>query len=156
MLDDNNKLDHAYGRVLSAIWPYPRLCYRKPAKDPRIYQHGERKRMYWDGFYPEACTTAEYVGFIDTDTLWSSLVTPESLFENGKAVVLPRIGKHSWKCWADVTDFMLGYKEVPQCMSYFPVMIKVAHIIELRKFVEKSMESRLMKCIKMHLNLHCM
>ena len=137
VLDNNSRQDHAVGKALQSMWPYPRVCYRDPANERRIYHENERKRMYWDGFYPEACTNATYVGFVDCDTVWSSLVTPNSLFENNKPVILPRIGKHSWPCWADVTEFMLGRKEIAQCMSYFPILIKVSHIIELRKFIER-------------------
>ena len=31
---------------------------------------------------------------------------------------------------------MLGKKEAVQCMSYFPVIIKVEHIIEMRSYIE--------------------
>ena len=136
VLDNDSKQDHITGKMLHSKWRFPRICYRNPTRNGNIYHHEERKRMYWDGFYPETCTNATYVGFVDSDTVWSSLVTPNSLFENSKPVILPRIGKHNWPCWADITEFMLGHKEVAQCMSYFPVLIKVSHIIKLRKYVE--------------------
>ena len=137
VLDDEVAKDHEVGKTLQSTWPFPPICYRKPLKNRGIYHGNERMRMYWDGFFPETCTSATYVGYVDSDTVWSSLVTPNSPFEDGKPIVLPRIGQHTWTCWAVVTEFVLGYKEVPQCMSYFPVMIKVSHIIEVREFIEK-------------------
>ena len=137
IFDDEKPYDHQVGEHLATIWPYPRICYRKPSNDSSIYINKGRRRMYWDMFFPETCSESEYIGYVDTDTLWTSTVTPGSLFDGKRPIILPRIGKHSWPCWATATERLLGYKEVPQCMSYFPVIFKTVHIMECRKHIEK-------------------
>ena len=69
------------------------IVFRQPAKDPSIYQHSERQRMIWDYFYPESFSHAQYVAFMDTDSMFVTTVTPESLFKDTvKPVVNARIG----------------------------------------------------------------
>ena len=140
VMDDENKVDHAWGSRLSKIWPYPKIAYLTQG-DPSVYAFNQRRRMFLSYFYPEEYVTAEYVGFVDTDTMFTTVVTPQSLFHNGKPIVQARIGQpftqQGWECWSDVTEYFLGEKEALQCMSYFPIIFKVQHIVELRKFSEK-------------------
>ena len=140
VLDEERKEDHAEGNRLSKVWPYPKIAFRKPG-DPAIYTHSQRRRMYLSYFYPDDYTTAEYVGFVDTDTMFTTVVTPEMLFADGKPTVQARFGRPNfeirYECWSDVSEYVLGHKEVLQCMTYFPVVMKVAHIVEMREFVAK-------------------
>jgi len=139
ILDDENKEDHATGEMLSKVWPWPKIVYLHPWNES-LYKN-QRQRMYLSYFYPEEYVTAEYVGFVDSDTMFTTVVTPKMLFVNGRPTIQARIGEpfweQGWECWSDVTEFMIGEKEALQCMSYFPVVFKVAHIIELRNFAEK-------------------
>jgi len=139
ILDDENKEDHATGEMLSKVWPRPKVVYLHPWNES-LYKN-QRQRMYLSYFYPEEYVTAEYVGFVDSDTMFTTVVTPKMLFVNGRPTIQARIGEpfweQGWECWSDVTEFMIGEKEALQCMSYFPVVFKVAHIIELRNFAEK-------------------
>ena len=97
--------------------------------------------MFLSYFYPEEYTSAEYVGFVDTDTMFTTVVTPNMLFVNGKPTVQARIGQpfyqQALECWSDVTEYFIGKKEALQCMTYFPVIFKVQHVVEFRKFAEK-------------------
>ena len=100
--------------------------------------------MFLDYFYPERYVSAEYVGFADSDTMFTTVITPQVLFKfednKWKPTVQARIGEpfwqEHWDCWSDVSEYMLGKKEALQCMSYFPVIIKVEHIIEMRSYIE--------------------
>ena len=140
VLDEENKKDHDVGNRYSQQWPYPKIFYRKPG-DPSIYRSFQRWRMFLSYFYAEEYTSAEYVGFVDTDTLFTTVVTPNMLFVGGKPTVQARIGQPYFQtnnqCWSDVTEYFLGEKEVLQCMTYFPVIFKVQHVVEFRKFAEK-------------------
>ena len=140
VLDDENKQDHATGTRLSHIWPHPKVTYRKPG-DPSIYTHFQRRRMFLCYFYPEEYTSSEYVGFVDTDTMFTTVVTPKMLFVDGKPTVQARIGQPYYQthneCWSDATEYFIGQKEALQCMTYFPVIFKVQHVVEFRKFAEK-------------------
>lgn len=136
VLDDEKKEDHEFGRMISKEWPYPKICYREPG-DRSIYHNKGKSRMFWDMFYPEKCTTAPYVGFVDTDTFFSTFVTPSLLFENGKPIVIAKVGEPAYPCWEVATELFLDKKEVLQCMSTFPVMMKNEHLVELRKTLSK-------------------
>ena len=143
ILDDENPLDHVVGKNLSQLWPGPKIVYLGPGNSS-IYQDNQRRRMFLDYFYPERYVSAEYVGFADSDNMFTTVITPQVLFRledrKWKPTVQARIGEpywqQNWECWSDVSEIMLGKKEALQCMSYFPVIIKVEHIIEMRSYIE--------------------
>lgn len=136
VLDNEKKQDHALGDRLKSEWPHPEICYRDPG-DGNIYHNWGKARMFWDMMYPDVCTKVPYVGFIDTDTFFSTLVTPNLLFENGKPVIVAKIGLPPYTCWEDSTERLLRKKEVMQCMSAFPIMIKTEHMKEMREVLAK-------------------
>ncbi len=136
VLDDEKPEDHSLGERLKSEWPYPDVCYRGPG-DPEVYHNYGKGRMLWDMMHPDNCTNATYVGYIDTDTFFSTLVTPDLLFENRKPVIVAKIGQPAFPCWVKVTELVLRRKEVMQCMSVFPLMIKTSHMKELRMKIAK-------------------
>ena len=137
VLDGEKKQDHQLGDKLKTEWPYPQICYMDPGK-PAVYHNVGKSRMYWDMLHPDKCTNVPYVGFVDTDTFFSTFVTPSLLFENGKPVIVGVIGEPTYfTCWATTTEKFLGRKEVMQCMTYFPVMIKTEHLKEMREVLSK-------------------
>lgn len=136
VLDGEKKKDHKLGKRIAKKWPYPEICYRDPG-NPAVYHKKGKSRMFWDMMYPDHCTNLPYVGYIDTDTFFSTLVTPNLLFENGKPVIVAKIGMAPYKCWEDTTEAFLHRKEVMQCMSTFPVMIKTEHMKEMRQVLAK-------------------
>ena len=73
--------------------PRADILLREPAKDPSIYRNRGRLRMIWDYFYPELITKEKYVAFMDADSMFVTIVTPESIFkDNTKPVVNARVG----------------------------------------------------------------
>ena len=134
VLDDEKQEDHNLGERMKREWPFPEICYMKPG-DKGIYHGWGKARMFWDMMYPDNCTNATYVGYVDSDTFFSTLVTPQLLFENDKPIIVAKIGLAPYPCWEDTTEKFLGKKEVMQCMSTFPVMIKTQHMQEMRKFL---------------------
>ena len=183
-----------------------------------VYRRGY-DRQQWVMFWADNFTTAEYVGFVDTDTLFTTYVDREDLFEDGKPVVNGRIGVNPRPPWSQVqatstppttfhhrppppttfhhlppptttahhlpppsttfhhlpppsTTFhhlpppvnsirhftllrlllfyppihhhhqvpantlnFTGLKEPLRCMSYFPVVIKTAHLVDFRRYI---------------------
>ncbi len=93
-------------------------------------------------FWADNFTKSELVGFVDTDTLFIAPVYQEDLFNDEKPVV---IAQHDhmvsqdgfWGPAAKTTEAVFGKVEVLRCMSYFPVIIKTKHLVELRHFVEQ-------------------
>eukprot|EP00794_Sanderia_malayensis_P008214 gene8214-biopygen6642 len=138
VMDDENKQDHEYGDKFHELHPdmNTSVCYMKPL--PKEYYHGWGKaRMYMDMMHADVCSTKEYVGFIDVDTLFVTAVTENLLFEDKKPIITGRIGIPRVPCWIQTGQYILGMKQVMQCMSYFPVTFKVSHIVEMRKHVER-------------------
>ena len=73
ILDDENPLDHVVGKNLSHLWPGPKIVYLGPGNSS-IYQDNQRRRMFLDYFYPERYVSAEYVGFADSDTMFTTVM----------------------------------------------------------------------------------
>ena len=85
-----------------------------------------------DMMHADLCTNATYVGLVDVDTLFTTAVTPSLVLEAGKPVVAGRIGQPIIPCWMKSDEYVLGIKQVMQCMHYFPVTFKTAHLIKFR------------------------
>ena len=136
VLDNEKKDDHELGARISREWPYPEICYRDPGNSA-VYHNWGKARMFWDMMHPDECTDLPYVGYVDTDTFFDTLVTPNLLFENGKPVIVGKIGMAPYKCWEDTAEVFLRKKAVMQCMSTFPVMIKTEHMKEMRQVLAK-------------------
>ncbi|XP_065061430.1 uncharacterized protein LOC135688491 isoform X2 [Rhopilema esculentum] len=132
VLDGEKTEDHYLAENIRNEWPFPKICFSEKG-DETIYHNMGKSRMFWDMLHPEKCTDSPFVGFIDTDTFFSTLVTPSLLFENGKPVIVAKIGKPAIECWSLATEIFLGRKEVLQCMSTFPIMIKNDHIQKMRE-----------------------
>lgn len=90
VLDDESELDHRLGSVLANMPPYPKVYYEKMpteqtfcAKDRRI---GYSRQQY-SNFYSDLYSNKKYIGIVDSDAMFSTMVIPETLFVDGK----PRI-----------------------------------------------------------------
>ncbi|KAK3577195.1 hypothetical protein CHS0354_030464 [Potamilus streckersoni] len=139
VLDDEKAEDHRLGEKISMEYPFPRIAFME-AIDPEIYHGSGHQRIQRDFFYPEKIVSRPYVGFVDTDTVFVTRITRNLLFEDDKPVVIGIYGEalHEW--WANyskVTASIFKSPEPFQCMSHFPVIIKVEHIIELRNYFEQ-------------------
>ncbi|KAL3873070.1 hypothetical protein ACJMK2_036229 [Sinanodonta woodiana] len=139
VLDAENAEDRKLGQILTNKYPYPRVEYQDPI-DSRIYHGKGHERMQRDFFYPETKVNKTYVGFLDTDTVFVTRVTPDLLFEDGKPIIIANYGEPGSSFWnraSRTTAKIYKAKEIMRCMSYFPVIIKVEHVVEVRKYLEK-------------------
>lgn len=117
-------------------------------EEPSDVYEGAKKpghnRMQWGMFWPDNYVSAEYVGFIDTDTLFTTIVHPGALYKDGRPIVfgavglpLDAMGFPWWKGIGETTAYLLRRPEIMRAMNYFPVIIKVSHIVEMRSFITK-------------------
>ena len=136
VLDAENPENRKFGRQIEREWPYPDVCYLPPG-NTRIYYGWGKARMFWDMMHPDRCTKATYVGYVDTDTLFDTLVTPQLLFEDSKPIIVAKIGLAPYACWVKTTERFLKKKEVMQCMSTFPVTVKTEHMKKMRDVLSK-------------------
>ena len=138
VFDSEKKADREY--AAEVVRKYDRfdlnVCYMEPVPETIIHKWG-KERMYLDMMHADFCNLTGYVGFVDVDTLFVTAVTQDIMFEDGKPIVAGRIGIPRMPCWIDTAEYILGLKQVMQCMSYFPVVFKVDHIVEMRRYVEK-------------------
>ena len=114
------------------------------AKTRRLF---ETKRTGWDKsqwlkFWADNFTNAEYVGFVDTDTVFVSRLTKRDFFdEKNKPIVRPMYGKPrkgwvgKWHLIPEQTFLSTGSKEAFNCMTYFPIIVKTAHLKTIRQII---------------------
>ena len=136
VLDQENSKDHELGNRLRNIFPFPRICYMDNITVPGF---SGKDRMQRDMFYPERCTSKKYVAFVDTDTMFISRIVREMLFTENKPIFIAIYGKELHTNWVNVahtTAKLLKTKEVMRCMSNFPIVISVEHIVEARRYIE--------------------
>ena len=150
VFDSEKKQDWRYANEL--VKKYDRLnlriCYMNPIPAEVIHNWG-KERMYFDMMHADSCKLGGYVGFVDVDTLFVTAVTEDLLFEKGKPIVTARIGMPRVPCWIKTAEYVLGLKQVMQCMSYFPVVFKVEHIAKMRRYVEKLHGKSFMEVFKL-------
>ena len=137
VLDYERHEDHLFAETIRQTFPFPSICFMDPITGIKF---SGRDRMQRDMFYPERCTSKKYVGYLDTDTVFISRIIPEMLFDEGKPIIIGLYGNITtpdWGMMAETTANIFQTKEVMSCMANFPVIIKVDHIIKLRKYLEK-------------------
>ena len=137
VLDREQSEDKLFGNTAPKTFPFPRVCFMKSVQ---ISGYTGRDRMQRDMFYPELCTSKKFVAYVDTDTMFVSRVVPDMLFVGSKPKVIGVYGNIADQWYEKVSQATVDLfktKEVMRCMSYFPVIMKVEHIIELRKYLEK-------------------
>lgn len=96
-------------------------------------------RQQWMMFWADNYTSAEYVGFVDTDSVFITFVDRGDVFEMGdRPVINGRIGINKRPPWSEAPATTLaftGLLEPMRCMSYFPVVIKTAHLRGMRDLI---------------------
>ena len=136
ILDDEKEKDHKFGEEREKVYPFPTLHFEKPNSYYGTYGHS---RMQWSMFWADQYATGDYVGFVDTDSLFISLVYEDLLFEGDKPIVWGLFGGSTNAWWGHVkssTYQFLKEKEVVKAMNYFPVIVKVEHFAAVRHHIE--------------------
>jgi hypothetical protein len=90
VLDDENELDHRLGSVLANLPPYPKIHYEKMPTEQTFCPQDRRigySRQQYSNFYSDLYSNKDFIGIVDSDSMFSTMVIPETLFVNGK----PRI-----------------------------------------------------------------
>lgn len=141
VMDDERAEDHQNAiqlqQYMSSVRANHSISFAQPA-EATYHSHGHTRQqllMFWaDNF-----TTAEYIGFVDTDTVFYTRVVDSDLFDGPKPRIIGLVGRSESSFWSFVPPSTLaavGQPEVMRCMTYFPVVIKRVHLQQLRKYVE--------------------
>jgi hypothetical protein len=85
-------------------------------------------------------TTAEYIGFLDDDALFSKAIIPYDIFDSQgrpRAIVKYANGNHKLqphiRNWYRQSNYMFGQPAYVNAMSYFPVIVRREHLPEMRR-----------------------
>ena len=155
VLDGEKRSDRDFAKnVTSACREYSPVTVEAVTVMPRTYpgleqlQNARGKhftgyyRAQLDLLYADENVDSKYVGILDTDAVFTTMVTPESIFTNGtKPKVIgfaARAKNHlvSEEAFA-VTTLALKRPFQFGCMSMWPVVVHTKHLSALRKHMEK-------------------
>jgi hypothetical protein len=108
-----------------------------------FYDKGYDRQQY-NMFWADNFTTSEFIGFGDTDTAFTTYVDREDLWEDGKPVFNGRSGYvPTTEEYASLRYYTVGTLRVLKvlepfyAMSYFPVIVKTAHLALMRNHINK-------------------
>lgn len=125
----------AQGREdFGAAFPNTTVMFNDPVTG--VYGNGY-SRMQYLGFMADQFTQEEYIVFVDSDCFFHTYVDREDLFENGKAIMPGRFSPRIVGIFYEKTFEALGKEEFICCMSYFPFVIKRAHLAEIREAIRQ-------------------
>ena len=104
-----------------------------PLTNMTLYRSGwhlQQLVMMWaDNF-----TEAEYIGFVDDDTIITSAVKPYDIFdEKGRPRVIAKAAADGVKDWNESSEISHKRKPKVYAMTYFPVVVKREHFAMMRK-----------------------
>ncbi len=103
------------------------------------YREGYDRQQY-NMFWADNYTTSDYIGFVDTDTIFTTYIDREDLFEDGKPVINAKgaITREAIPTrWFQSTNRTMHMLESLTCMAYFPVIIKRTHLRDIRDYIAK-------------------
>eukprot|EP00899_Mesostigma_viride_P019646 jgi/Mesvir1/27683/Mv07402-RA.1 len=108
-----------------------------------VAPRGQEGEDGWDRqqrfmFWAENFTDAEFVGFFDSDTVFTGVVQEQDLFDEARRPVLIVIYGYPnvhYRHASNVTNFALGMLEPFRHMDQFPVIIKTEHLREIREHI---------------------
>jgi hypothetical protein len=122
---------------VAAVRPLPNVTF---AAKSAFYKNGY-DRMQWTMFHADRYTSSAHVGFVDADCVFITYVGRDDVFEEGdKPVVNGRIGINKRPPWSLVPQATLAFTGLPEplrCMSYFPMVVKTAHLREIRDHIAR-------------------
>ena len=101
-----------------------------------IIEKNKQLPKFWSDNY----TQSEYIGMLDTDTLFVTPVTSLDLFVDGKPLVRGAFGvPTAWFVieWAKTIESILGVEYIANFMVYFPVIFKRQDFGKVRKYVQE-------------------
>eukprot|EP00536_Pseudo-nitzschia_multiseries_P013685 jgi/Psemu1/291004/fgenesh1_pg.601_\ len=120
---------------------------RVDSNTPPFEIEGAGSRAGWNRqqyymFWADNYTEAEYIGFWDTDSMLSTRILPEDLFDGDKPRVLALMvdGVCDWTDAHNRHKQMTGHYDVMQAMSYFPVVVKKSDLKLIRESLTKSLD----------------
>jgi hypothetical protein len=137
ILDKDSFEDKLVGERISGDWPYPRVEYREVENKIKAHEMQGGSYFYADTYVTDPET---FIAMIDTDALFSSPVTKESMFDDkGKPYIISYIGNPqnpSWTKMPVTAAAILKERVWLRGMANFPVVVKAKHLTAMRLHIE--------------------
>eukprot|EP00899_Mesostigma_viride_P019640 jgi/Mesvir1/27678/Mv07398-RA.1 len=112
---------------------------------------GQEDEKGWDRqqrlmFFADNYTDAEFVGFCDSDTVFTGVVQEQDLFDElRRPHIMGLYGRpvdDTWPLAPNVTQYALGVPEPFRAMNQFPLIIRTAHLREIRDYITRHLGTR--------------
>eukprot|EP01084_Bolivina_argentea_P304025 525000_1 len=153
ILDDETE-QRLYGNKIMKLYKdvlYDELNIEMTIKYEQFSSNVMNKTEGWDRqqliqFNADYYTNDSFVGFIDSDTVFQSVILPSSLFQiiqtkndkyNIKPLVIGKVGYKPIQWWSTVSPITVTFlnitKEPMKCMNYFPVIIYTEDMKKIRE-----------------------
>lgn len=91
VMDEESELDHRMATVLANLPPFPKIYFEKMPQG-NVFCSNDRRmgysRQQYSNFYSDLYSEKEYIGIVDSDSMFVTHVIPENLFVNGKPRIL--------------------------------------------------------------------
>lgn len=134
VLEDTEE-DRALAAALPARY---RACFTRRYRDAPF----GRERLQLLKFHVDECASpwAVYIGFVDSDTLFTTWVTEASIFDGHRPRVIAEVGRPKNLWYSGVpraTRAYLRHDEELGCMSYFPQVYWREHLPSLRAHLQE-------------------
>ena len=129
VLDHEDPRNQASGMFhrFSARPPFAAVRLSINEDDPSVWVRGHERQQY-SQFHADLYTDKDTVGFVDSDTLFVTPVTPGDLFDHKRPIVIAQVGRPAddfWTAIPQLTRRILKVDHVCRGMSYFPVRTRV-------------------------------
>jgi len=138
VLDEENQEDRKFATELETKYSNTGMASFRVVLEPPAPYYSGKARTQWSNFWADNHTSATWIGFLDSDTLFTTVVHSRSLWEHGMPVVFGATGAPANEGWAPMpkgTQAILGKPEVFRAMNYFPVIIKAEHLKLARRHI---------------------
>ncbi|CEP03575.1 hypothetical protein PBRA_009460, partial [Plasmodiophora brassicae] len=142
VLDAESAHDWRVASVLSRLPPFPAVVFEaKPGPGvlcASFRSEGYCRQMY-SNFFADRQTEADFVGFVDSDTMFITPVAVGDLFVGGK----PRVSAYNGCCtgWNSPIERAIGGKPVAEFMtsSSFPFIVHRGHFAPMRAHIARTL-----------------
>lgn len=100
-------------------------------------------RQQWLMFWADNFTVSKYVGFVDSDAVFTARILEEDLFVNEKPHIFGTYGEPFTEWWGNVpavTHFSTGFFEPFMCMTSFPIIVHTHHLGAIRQHIQEHLQ----------------
>ena len=133
-----NKIKSAAQAILPANFKWSVKCTEKLPTSINVTFDRRQKQI--PKFWGDNFTDSQFIGIVDTDTLFVTPVMPTDLFIDGNPIMRGIIGRASlalyWD-WMKSVPEVLGLGYVANFMAYFPVIVRRQDFVKIRDFIIK-------------------